>query len=79
MRNWEGEIRVELPKSKGTQNLTFGNCIARNIIFYQHVNKGQRSWSPTGSGGMRCWPAGWPAVGGRVGIILHFGLWPYAN
>ncbi|CAL2242878.1 unnamed protein product [Prunus armeniaca] len=28
MRNWVGKRRVELPKSKGTQNWTFGNCIA---------------------------------------------------
>ncbi|CAL8104388.1 unnamed protein product [Prunus armeniaca] len=28
MRNWMGKTRVELPKSKGTQNWTFGICIA---------------------------------------------------
>ncbi|CAL2275961.1 unnamed protein product [Prunus armeniaca] len=28
MRNWVGKRRVELPKRKGTQNWTFGNCIA---------------------------------------------------
>ncbi|CAL8169351.1 unnamed protein product [Prunus armeniaca] len=28
MRNWVGKRRVELPKSKGTQNWTFRNCMA---------------------------------------------------
>ncbi|CAL8993993.1 unnamed protein product, partial [Prunus brigantina] len=27
MRNWVGKRRVELPKSKSSQNWTFGNCI----------------------------------------------------
>ncbi|CAL2235766.1 unnamed protein product [Prunus armeniaca] len=71
MRNWVGKRKVELPKSKGTQNWTFGNeklhCSFGNYIA---VNKGQRSWSladsdrpAMGGGGGR-----WPAVVTGTGI-----------